>query len=228
MTFNKVPVDKTLKEVAGFTLASAVLKKEGDILTTYGDILDLGSSIGTVDNPLTVDPSSFSMGLKDGKIATLQFAYQGGTEAITLDYATPTLPSTLRENLEKAVAALNPSDRETFADDAAKSIVYDPLVEQWGEEIAKKVPYLNNRAWEKAHDNTAYFQDAWYDDDTSSFFIIVYEIVDSYTEAYKAYLKELGYTSDDNITFESKTEGLKITVNSEEPSEFLSIQLLSA
>lgn len=228
VTFNKVPVDETLKEVAGFTLASAVLKKEGDILTTYGDILDLGSSIGAVDNPLTVDPSSFSMGLKDGKIATLQFAYQGGTEAITLDYATPTLPSTLRENLEKAVAALNPSERETFADDASKSIVYDPLVEQWGEEIAKKVPYLNNRAWEKAHDNTAYFQDAWYDDDTSSFFIIVYEIVDSYTEAYKAYLKELGYTSDDNITFESKTEGLKITVNSEEPSEFLSIQLLSA
>ncbi len=226
-TFNKNPLSKTLKEVAGFSISSAVLKKDGNTLTTYGDILDLGDFIGAVDNPLTVDPSTFNMGIVNGKIGTIHFAYQGGMEDVTLDYATTSMPVTLRSNIEKAVAALNPSERETFADDSSKTTVYDSMVEQWGEDVAKKVPYLRNRTWEEANPNSTYF-DGYYDESTSEFIISVWETVDSYTEAYKAYLKELGYMSSDNVTFENQTDGLQIKVNADDQYQFIIVKLLKA
>lgn len=228
VTFDKTPLNKTLKDVAGFSIASAVLKKDGTTLTTYGDILDLGDSIGAVDNPLTVDPSTFNMGIVNGKIGTIHFAYQGGTEDIALDYAATSMSETLRANLENAVAALNPGERQTFADDLSKEVVYDRMVEQWGEDIAKKVPYLKNSAWEGSHEKTAFFVDGYYESDVEGFIVYTYEIDDTYAASYKAYLKELGYTTSDEVTFENKTDGLQIVVNNSDGDYgFMIVKLLS-
>lgn len=220
---NKQPVEKTLSSIANFSISSEVLFKNGDALQSYGDIINIGSCIGNIYNPLTVDPSSLTMSLSDGKISSMAFNYRGGSETVTFDYEAPILSETMKKALDEAIDGLDPSERATWADDQSQSVM-DALISQYGEEKAKLVPFLYDQSF---YDSGNSF-DGWYCDyETEPYYFIVTmnsEMDASYAKKYKAYLKSLGYTSSDDETFVSESDGWKIVVNEENDDyEFLHI-----
>ncbi len=220
---NKQPIEKSFSEIVNFSISSEVLLQDGDSLHSYGDIINIGSSLGNIYNPLTVDASSLKMTLEEGKIASMTFAYQGGNETIAFDYTAPTLSETMKKALDDAIDSLNPSERATWADDTSDSVM-SALTDQYGEDKAKLVPFLYDQSF---YDSGNSF-DGWYCDyeDEPYYFIITMnsEMDAAYAKKYKTYLTSLGYTSDDNQTFVSNTDGWKIVVYEENDDyEFLHI-----
>lgn len=224
ITLDKNPVSKTFKDIANYSIASEILNLKDGKLTTTGDIINIGRSIGDIYNPLTVDPSSLEMTVTDDKISSMNFAYVGGTEEVTFDYSPVELNGTMRANLDKAIAALDSGsgDRLTWEEDAN---TYDELVKAYGEEIAKKIPYLNDEDFNRDH----YFADFYLCDwEDKPYFIIATDTYsEDYSQKYKAYLLTLGYTTEDNITFVNETDKLRIDVVDDDGSyEFIHIYVL--
>lgn len=224
ITLDKNPVSKTFKDIANYSIASEILNLKDGKLTTTGDIINIGRSIGDIYNPLTVDPSSLEMTVTDDKISSMNFAYVGGIEEVTFDYSPVELNGTMRANLDKAIAALDSGsgDRLTWEEDAN---TYDELVKAYGEEIAKKIPYLNDEDFNRDH----YFADFYLCDwEDKPYFIIATDTYsEDYSQKYKAYLLTLGYTTEDNITFVNETDKLRIDVVDDDGSyEFIHIYVL--
>lgn len=164
------------------------------------------------------------MTVTDDKISSMNFAYVGGTEEVTFDYSPVELNGTMRANLDKAIAALDSGsgDRLTWEEDAN---TYDELVKAYGEEIAKKIPYLNDEDFNRDH----YFADFYLCDwEDKPYFIIATDAYsEDYSQKYKAYLLTLGYTTEDNITFVNETDKLRIDVVDDDGSyEFIHIYVL--
>ena len=227
VTLNKTPVSKTLSEIAGFSISSEVLTLKDGALVSYGDIIDIGQSIGNIYNPLTVDPSTLSMALSDGKIVSMDFSYQLGTEQVVFDYSPVEMNATLRGNLEAEIAKLNPADRPTWENAMGSNTTYESMVQAYGEELAKKIPYLNDEDFASSGNSF----DGWYCEDEGEpyyFIVVMNNGVDAtYAKKYKAYLKTLGYSSEDDETFTSEGDGLRIVVYEEnEAYEFLHIYAL--
>ncbi len=223
ITLEKQPVSKSLSDIVNFSISSEVLTKSENILSSYGDIINIGSYIGNVYNPLTVDASSLKMNLSEGKISSMEFAYRGGTETIDFDYSATALPVEMKTNLDEAIAALNPSERPTWADDKSDTVI-DGLKEAFGEETANKVPFLFDQS---VYDSGNSF-DGWYcdyEEEPYYFIVTMNDGIDvDYVKKYKAYLKTIGYTSEDDETFVNETDKLKIVVYEvNDYSEFLHI-----
>lgn len=227
VTLNKTPVGKTLSELAGFSISSEVLTMKGDTLVSYGDIIQIGESIGNIYNPLTVDPSTLVMSLENGKIASMDFSYQQGTESVAFDYSPVEMNATLKANLDEEIAKIGDATPTTWENAFGSNVLYKALVEQYGEEKADKVPYLYDEDFLSSGNSV----DGWYCDWESEpyyFVITMNEGIDaSYAKKYKAYLLTLGYVSEDNEIFVNEADGFKIVVYEEnEASEFLHIYTL--
>ena len=229
ITLDKNPVSKTFKDIANYSIASEILNLKDGKLTTTGDIINIGRSIGDIYNPLTVDPSSLEMTVTDDKISSMNFAYVGGTEKVTFDYSPVELNGTMRANLDKAIAALDSgtsTGHGTWDQDASHT-TYDELVKAYGEEIANKVPYLYDETFLEKNAFDGWLDD--YTDEDNPYFLIVFGsgYDEDYISKYKAYLSTIGYTSDDNTTFVNEKDKLKIIVMDNDGSDdFVHIYVL--
>lgn len=223
--------DKTLKDFINFDISSEVLfKKDENTLVTYSDIVNIGSTIGFSLNPLTIDPSTFEMKISDNKISNIAYSYGLSTEEISFSYESTAINETLKANLEKAIKG-SAGETGTFKtwDQIAplSKTAYDGLVEQYGEEFAKKVPYF------PVTDISAFNNDfdAWYDnysDENNPFFKITFasSYDATYVEGYKKYIKGFGFTTTDNKTFFNPDSTLKIVIMAESEDEDASTAFL--
>lgn len=223
--------DKTLKDFINFDISSEVLfKKDENTLVTYSDIVNIGSTIGFSLNPLTIDPSTFEMKISDNKISNITYSYGLSTEEISFSYESTAINETLKANLEKAIKG-SAGETGTFKtwDQIAplSKTAYDGLVEQYGEEFAKKVPYF------PVTDISAFNNDfdAWYDnysDENNPFFKITFasSYDATYVEGYKKYIKGFGFTTTDNKTFFNPDSTLKIVIMAESEDEDASTAFL--
>ena len=218
------PVGKTLSQIAGWTLSSEVLTLNDGKLTSYGDIIDIGSSLGQIYNPLTVDPSSLVMNVENGKIASMDFSYYGGTEEVAFDYSPVSLPAGMKEKLDEAIENLNPGERGDWSQSKSKA-VYEKMVEFYGEEAARKVPFLYDASYFANNDFDSDINDY---DEPYYFRIYMTSKKDmDYANKYVAYLLSLGYVDQGNSTYVSTSDGFKIVVNLDaSDSDFLFIYKL--
>lgn len=82
-----------------------------NVISTTGDIVNIGQYLGNIYNPLTVDARTLNMTVENEKISSMSFAYFGGTEEITFDYSAVTLNETMRANLDKAISEIDTDKR---------------------------------------------------------------------------------------------------------------------
>ena len=210
VTINKNPSSKSWKEIVGFNISSSVLKLNDNKLTSYGDIINIGSSLAFVDNPLTIDPSSVEFTIENDKIVSLDCAYTGGLENITFAYDEQTLDASLKKALDDKI---NPSSQDalkTWNDYESDTIIL-ALIEAYGEEFANKVPYLYSDGYYYNYEEEPYY------------FIITLNVIDyEYSNEYKEYLLALGYSEASTNVFVKDDIKIEI-VNNEDSCEFLHI-----
>lgn len=210
--------DKTLKDFINFDISSEVLfKKDENTLATYNDIINIGSTIGFSLNPLTIDPSTFEMKISDNKISNITYSYGLSNEEISFSYESTAINETLKANLEKAIKD-SAGETGTFKtwDQVSSSFSknsYKGLVEHYGEEFAKKVPYYPVADATKFNNDF----DGDYDDftDESNPFFVIYFASSydaAYVEGYKNYIKSFEFTSSDDKTFFNSDNTLKIVI----------------
>ena len=220
VTINKNPSSKSWKEIVGFNISSSVLKLNDNKLTSYGDIINIGSSLAFVDNPLTIDPSSVEFTIENDKIVSLDCAYTGGLENITFAYDEQTLDASLKKALDDKI---NPSSQDalkTWNDYESDTIIL-ALIKAYGEEFANKVPYLYS---EKLKNDGNTFDGYYYNyEEEPYYFIITLNVIDyEYSNEYKAYLLALGYSEASTNVFVKDDIKIEI-VNNEDNCEFLHI-----
>ncbi|MDY2888059.1 MAG: hypothetical protein SOU19_00660 [Candidatus Caccosoma sp.] len=220
VTINKNPSSKSWKEIVGFNISSSVLKLNDNKLTSYGDIINIGSSLAFVDNPLTIDSSSVEFTIENDKIVSLDCAYTGGLENITFTYDEQTLDASLKKALDDKI---NPSSQDalkTWNDYESDTIIL-ALIKAYGEEFANKVPYLYS---EKLKNDKNTFDGYYYNyEEEPYYFIITLNVIDyEYSNEYKAYLLALGYSEASTNVFVKDDIKIEI-VNNEDNCEFLHI-----
>ncbi len=208
--FKQNPVGMSLSQIAGWTLSSEVLTLNEGKLTSYGDIIDIGASLGQIYNPLTVDPASLVMSVQDGKIASMDFSYYGGTEQVAFDYSPVSLPAGMKEKLDQAIEGLNPTQRADWSQ-SKSTAVYEEMVNFYGEEAAKKIPFLYDASYFAGNDF-----DYDLNDYEEPYYFKVYMTAGKdldYADKYIAYLLSLGYVDEGDSTYVSDSDGFKIVVN---------------
>lgn len=208
--------EESLNDAINFSISSEILNLKDNVITTTGDIIDLGDAIGFCQYPDYVDPSSFKMEVKDEKISTISYTYGGssfsGNETISFDYKETELAETLKANLEKAI----PSEEELIGWKNTESTVWDALTTVFGEETALKIPYL---AADVVFDGYEYDGVAY---------IGAMAVVDGWIENYKKLLTSKGYVSTDNTTFKNETDNVQIIVGDKMDSpEFLQMSKIN-
>lgn len=228
ITLNKIPVNKSLKDVTNFSVSSEVLNLKDNVISTTGDIVNIGQYLGNIYNPLTVDARTLNMTVENEKNSSMSFAYFGGTEEITFDYSAVTLNETMRANLDKAISEIDTDKKMTWEDDMRPE-VYENLLGQYGKEIADKVPYLFDQDFIDSGNTFDGFYDNWDDEENPYFVIIMNTDMDlSYISKYKAHLLSEGYVTTDNKTFIKESDNLKLYVDEDnESNEFIHLYVLA-
>ncbi len=195
--------DIALNDAINFSISSEILSLKDSTITTTGDIINLGEAIAFSQYPDYVDPSSFKMTVENEEISSISCTYGGsgfsGTETISFDYKETTLVETLETNIKNAI----PSPTEIHTWQETESTVWDALNVVFGEEIAKKIPYLPANVVFDGYD------------DEGVAYICAMDSVDGWIDNYKSLLKEKGYTTSDNQTFKNETDNVQIVVGNE-------------
>lgn len=221
---NPSPLNKTLSETINFSISSEILFKNDNELRTTGDIVNIGDSLGFISYPEYIDPSSLKMTLNNDVISTIFYKYGGsgfsGDETLTFNYDSHEVNNDLISNLDQAIN--NIPSRLTWNDNPRSKVAYEALIEMFGEEVAKKVPYLLDASI--TNDNLD-FDATWYDDNDTLIYIIGNNAV-NYIAKYKQYLLTLNYVTNDNITFVNENDNLKIVVG-DTNDDFLHISLIN-
>ena len=221
---NPSPLNKTLSDAINFTISSEILSKKDNELRTTGDIVNIGDSLGFISYPDFIDPSSLKMTLNNDVISTIFYKYGGsgfsGDETLTFNYDNHDVNNDLISNLDQAIN--NIPSRLTWNDNPRSKVAYEALIEMFGEEVAKKVPYLLDASI--TNDNLD-FDATWSGDNDTLIYIIGNNAV-NYITKYKQYLLTLNYVTNDNITFVNETDNLKIVVGDTNDG-FLHISLIN-
>lgn len=208
--------EKTMSEIVNFSISSEVLFLDNGLIKTYGDIIDIGKNLAFAYNPDFIDPATLSMETKEDKISTISFDYGGdlfsGSETITFDYTPTNMNSTLLANVNTLIDAL--PKRLTWQNYSSQTI-YEAMVTTFGEETAKKVPYLTGIQGADGYEN-----------DTNEFIIYSMEDNQDYLKKYRDYILSLGYTTTDNTTYINEEDNLKLVVGNT-MDEFLKIYALN-
>ena len=119
---------------------------------------------------------------------------------------------TLLANVNTLIDAL--PKRLTWQNYSSQTI-YEDMVTTFGEEPAKKVPYLTGIQGADGYEN-----------DTNEFIIYSMEENQDYLKKYRDYLLSLGYTTTDNTTYINEEDNLKLVVGNT-MDEFLKIYALN-
>lgn len=221
---NPIPLKKTLLDAINFTISSEILSKKDNELRTTGDIVNIGDSLGFISYPDFIDPSSLKMTIDNNSISTIFYKYGGsgfsGDETLTFNYDSHDVNNDLISNLDQAIN--NIPSRLTWNDNPGSKVAYEALIEMFGEEVAKKVPYLLDASI--TNDNLD-FDATWYDDNDTLIYIIGNNAV-NYIAKYKQYLLTLNYVTSDNVTYTNNVDNLKIVVGNTN-DDFLHISLIN-
>lgn len=221
---NPIPLNKTLLDAINFTISSEILSKKDNELRTTGDIVNIGDSLGFISYPDFIDPSSLKMTIDNNSISTIFYKYGGsgfsGDETLTFNYDSHDVNNDLISNLDQAIN--NIPSRLTWNDNPGSKVAYEALIEMFGEEVAKKVPYLLDASI--TNDNLD-FDATWYDDNDTLIYIIGNNAV-NYIAKYKQYLLTLNYVTSDNVTYTNNVDNLKIVVGNTN-DDFLHISLIN-
>ena len=221
---NPTPLNKTLLDAINFTISSEILSKKDNELRTTGDIVNIGDSLGFISYPDFIDPSSLKMTIENNSISTIFYKYGGsgfsGDETLTFNYDSYDVNNDLISNLDQAIN--NIPSRLTWNDNPRSKVAYEALIEMFGEEVAKKVPYLLDASI--TNDNLD-FDATWYDDNDTLIYIIGNNVV-NYIAKYKQYLLTLNYVTSDNVTYTNNVDNLKIVVGNTK-DDFLHISLIN-
>ena len=226
---NPSPLNKTLSETINFSISSEILFKKDNELRTTGDIVNIGDSLGFISNPDFIDPSSLKMTLNNDVISTIFYKYGGsgfsGDETLTFNYNNHNVDNALISNLDKAIN--NIPSRLTWKDDGSETN-YNTLIEILGsEEIAQKVPYLQDSKY-RGEVGFAIDRDYNSEDDV----VLIYsmcsdtEYNNNYIAKFKEYLLTLNYVTNDNVTYTNENDNLKIVVGNT-MDDFLHISLIN-
>ncbi len=221
---NPIPLNKTLLDAINFTISSEILSKKDNELRTTGDIVNIGDSLGFISYPDFIDPSSLKMTIDNNSISTIFYKYGGsgfsGDETLTFNYDSHDANNDLISNLDQAIN--NIPSRLTWNDNPRSKVAYEALIDMFGEEVAKKVPYLLDTSI--TNDNLD-FDATWYDDNDTLIYIIGNNVV-NYIAKYKQYLLTLNYVTSDNVTYTNNVDNLKIVVGNTK-DDFLHISLIN-
>lgn len=208
--------EKTISEIVNFSISSEVLFQDNNLIKTYGEIIDIGKNLAFAYNPDFIDPATLSMESKEDKISTISFDYGGdlfsGSETINLDYTPTNMNATLLSNINTLIDAL--PKRLTWQNYSSQTI-YEDMVQTFGEETAKKVPYLTGIQGADGYEN-----------DDNEFIIYSMEENPEYLKKYRDHLLSLGYTTTDNTTYINEEDNLKLVVGNS-MDEFLKIYALN-
>lgn len=226
---NPSPLNKTLSDAINFTISSEILSKKDNELRTTGDIVNIGDSLGFISYPDFIDPSSLKMTLNNDVISTIFYKYGGsgfsGDETLTFNYNNHNVDNALISNLDKAIN--NIPSRLTWKDDGSETN-YNTLIEILGsEEIAQKVPYLQDSKY-RGEVGFAIDRDYNSEDDV----VLIYsmcsdtEYNNNYIAKFKEYLLTLNYVTNDNVTYTNENDNLKIVVGNT-MDDFLHISLIN-
>ena len=223
---NPSPLNKTLSETINFTISSEILSKKDNELRTTGDIVNIGDSLGFISNHYFIDPSSLKMTLNNNVISTIFYKYGGsgfsGDETLTFNYNNHNVDNALISNLDKAIE--NIPSKLTWNDNPGSKNAYSELVNMFGEETAKKVPYLSDSS---ITSNNLDFDGTYYDDNDVLIYVTGSESdISDYIAKYKTYLLTLNYVTNDNVTYTNENDNLKIVVGNTR-DDFLHISLIN-
>ena len=226
---NPSPLNKTLSETINFTISSEILSKKDNELRTTGDIVNIGDSLGFISYPDFIDPSSLKMTLNNDVISTIFYKYGGsgfsGDETLTFNYNNHNVDNALISNLDKAIN--NIPSRLTWKDDGSETN-YNTLIEILGsEEIAQKVPYLQDSKY-RGEVGFAIDRDYNSEDDVALIYSMCSdtEYNNNYIAKFKEYLLTLNYVTNDNVTYTNENDNLKIVVGNT-MDDFLHISLIN-
>ena len=210
--------------IINFNLSSEVLYLENDKIKPYGDIIDIGSSLPFIDNPLTVDPRTVEFNIKNDTISSLNLSYYGGVEEVNFDYSTQYLNENLKDNIEKEISKLEGDDKPLDWSKYASDVVISGLIEAFGNDFAYSIPYLEDSEFLQSNAFDGWYND--YDGEPFYFIVIFTEKVDyDYSNKYKEYLLSLGFNESPTNSFVKNNIKIDI-VNNEDSSEFLHIYKL--
>ena len=219
----KASQSKTLNEVINFTISSEILSLEDDTLTTTGDIINIGESLGIVTYKDYIDPATLKITVGDNKISSIYYVYGGdgftGNEIINFTYEDVSLSEQLRTNIENALP--KDGENQTWESYTVNRSLYKDMVDAFGEETAKKVPYLADDIFVQNG------FDGYYSDEDGCMSIGSSATDNGYIKRYKAYIKTLGYVSSDNETFINEADNLKLVIG-DDLFSFLQIYLINA
>lgn len=223
---NPSPLNKTLSDAINFTISSEILSKKDNELRTTGDIVNIGDSLGFISYPDFIDPSSLKMTLNNDVISTIFYKYGGsgfsGDETLTFNYDSHNVDNALISNLDKAIE--NIPSKLTWNDNPGSKNAYSELVNMFGEETAKKVPYLSDSS---ITSNNLDFDGTYYDDNDVLIYVTGSESdISDYIAKYKTYLLTLNYVTNDNVTYTNENDNLKIVVGNTK-DDFLHISLIN-
>lgn len=223
---NPSPLNKTLLDAINFTISSEILSKKDNELRTTGDIVNIGDSLGFISYPDFIDPSSLKMTLNNDVISTIFYKYGGsgfsGDETLTFNYNNHNVDNALISNLDKAIE--NIPSKLTWNDNPGSKNAYSELVYMFGEETAKKVPYLSDSS---ITSNNLDFDGTDYDDNDVLIYVTGSESdISDYIAKYKTYLLTLNYVTNDNVTYTNENDNLKIVVGNT-MNDFLHISLIN-
>lgn len=210
--------------IINFNLSSEVLYLENDKIKPYGDIIDIGSSLPFIDNPLTVDPRTVEFNIKNDTISSLNLSYYGGVEEVNFDYSTQYLNENLKDNIEKEISKLEGDDKPLDWSKYKSDVVISNLIDAFGNDFAYSIPYLEDSEFLQSNAFDGWYND--YEEEPFYFIICFTEKVDyDYSNKYKEYLLSLGFNESPTNSFVKNNIKIDI-VNDEERSEFLHIYKL--
>ena len=223
---NPSPLNKTLLDAINFTISSEILSKKDNELRTTGDIVNIGDSLGFISYPDFIDPSSLKMTIDNNSISTIFYKYGGsgfsGDETLTFNYNNHNVDNALISNLDKAIE--NIPSKLTWNDNPGSKNAYSELVNMFGEETAKKVPYLSDSS---ITSNNLDFDGTYFDDNDVLIYVTGSESdISDYIAKYKTYLLTLNYVTNDNVTYTNENDNLKIVVGNT-MDDFLHISLIN-
>ena len=202
VTVDSKVINKTLKDIVNFNISSEILILNNDQLTTFGDIINIGDSLGFASNPLTIDPSTLVMNINNDKIENINFEYYNGKEEINIYYDNIVENSELINKLDEEILKIEAQKFTNFYDYSKEGAIYASLVEYANEDFAKKVPCLISEEVSNV-DNMldGYICDYAHDDGINDCVFVYFtnHNDEDYIKKYKEYLINLGYKQNNNI-----------------------------